>query len=44
MKVVVIGLGKMGSVLAKRLLLAKFDLTIFNRTAKKNAAFTRRWS
>ena len=30
-----IGLGKMGSVLAKRLLLAKFDVTVFNRTAEK---------
>lgn len=35
MKVTVIGLGKMGSVLAKRLLLANFDVTVFNRTAAK---------
>lgn len=35
MKVTIIGLGKMGSVLAKRLLAAKFDLTIYNRTQEK---------
>ena len=35
MKVTLIGLGKMGSVLAKRLLLAHYDLTVFNRTADK---------
>jgi 3-hydroxyisobutyrate dehydrogenase-like beta-hydroxyacid dehydrogenase len=35
MKVTVIGLGKMGSVLAKRLLLAKYNLTVFNRTPEK---------
>lgn len=35
MKVTLIGLGKMGSVLAKRLLTAKVDLTVFNRTTEK---------
>lgn len=35
MKVTLIGLGKMGSVLAKRLLLAHYDLTVFNRTVEK---------
>ena len=35
MKVTLIGLGKMGSVLASRLLLAKVDLTVFNRTKEK---------
>ncbi|KTC93225.1 NAD(P)-dependent oxidoreductase [Legionella cincinnatiensis] len=35
MKVTLIGLGKMGSVLAERLLAANFDLTVFNRTKEK---------
>lgn len=35
MKIALIGLGKMGSVLAKRLLLADFDLIVFNRTKEK---------
>jgi 3-hydroxyisobutyrate dehydrogenase-like beta-hydroxyacid dehydrogenase len=35
MKITLIGLGKMGSVLGQRLLAAKFDLTVFNRTAEK---------
>lgn len=36
MKVTLIGLGKMGSVLAKRLLLSQqFELTVFNRTKEK---------
>ncbi|HHT0591816.1 TPA: NAD(P)-dependent oxidoreductase [Legionella anisa] len=35
MKITLIGLGKMGSVLAKRLLAAGFNLTVFNRTAEK---------
>jgi 3-hydroxyisobutyrate dehydrogenase-like beta-hydroxyacid dehydrogenase len=35
MKVALIGLGKMGSALAKRLLLAQYDLTVFNRTPEK---------
>lgn len=35
MKVTLIGLGKMGSVLAKRLLDANFELTVFNRTREK---------
>ncbi|CDZ76602.1 3-hydroxyisobutyrate dehydrogenase [Legionella massiliensis] len=35
MKVSLIGLGKMGTVLAQRLLQADFDLTVFNRTAEK---------
>lgn len=35
MKISLIGLGKMGAVLANRLLLAKFDLTVFNRTQEK---------
>ncbi|MCC5013546.1 MULTISPECIES: NAD(P)-dependent oxidoreductase [unclassified Legionella] len=35
MKVTLIGLGKMGSVLAQRLLDANFELTVFNRTREK---------
>lgn len=35
MKITLIGLGKMGSVLAQRLLTANFDLTVFNRTTEK---------
>lgn len=35
MKITLIGLGKMGSVLAERLLAANFDLTVFNRTKEK---------
>lgn len=35
MKITVIGMGKMGSVLAKRLLMANFDVTVFNRTIEK---------
>lgn len=35
MKITLIGLGKMGSVLAERLLAAHFDLTVFNRTQEK---------
>jgi 3-hydroxyisobutyrate dehydrogenase-like beta-hydroxyacid dehydrogenase len=35
MKIALIGLGKMGGVLAKRILQAGFDLTVFNRTAAK---------
>ncbi|KTD11109.1 3-hydroxyisobutyrate dehydrogenase [Legionella gratiana] len=35
MKITLIGLGKMGSVLADRLLAANFDLTVFNRTKEK---------
>jgi 3-hydroxyisobutyrate dehydrogenase-like beta-hydroxyacid dehydrogenase len=34
-KVAFIGLGKMGSVLAKKILEANFDLTIYNRTSSK---------
>ncbi len=34
-KITLIGLGKMGSVLAKKLLEAQFDLTVYNRTASK---------
>ncbi|KTD56993.1 3-hydroxyisobutyrate dehydrogenase [Legionella santicrucis] len=35
MKITLIGLGKMGSVLAERLLAANFDLIVFNRTKEK---------
>ncbi len=35
MKITLVGLGKMGSVLATRLLFANFDLTVFNRTHAK---------
>lgn len=35
MKITLIGLGKMGSVLAERLLAAHFDVTVFNRTKGK---------
>lgn len=35
MNITLIGLGKMGSVLAKRLLAAKFTLTVYNRTQEK---------
>ncbi len=35
MNITLIGLGKMGSVLAQRLLGAHFNLTVFNRTAEK---------
>ncbi|CAM3127773.1 3-hydroxyisobutyrate dehydrogenase [Legionella steigerwaltii] len=35
MNITLIGLGKMGSVLAQRLLAANFNLTVFNRTAEK---------
>lgn len=35
MKVTLIGLGKMGTELAHRLLAAHFELTVFNRTAEK---------
>ncbi|HHF7365455.1 TPA: NAD(P)-dependent oxidoreductase [Legionella bozemanae] len=35
MNITLIGLGKMGSVLAQRLLAADFNLTVFNRTAEK---------
>ncbi len=38
MKITVIGLGKMGSVLVKRLLQANFQVTVFNRTAEKMQA------
>lgn len=34
-KITLIGLGKMGTVLAQRLLNANFDLTVFNRTQEK---------
>ncbi len=34
-KITFIGLGKMGTALANRLLLAGFDLTVYNRTASK---------
>ena len=34
-KVTFIGLGKMGSILAKRILQAGFDLTVYNRTESK---------
>ena len=34
-KIALIGLGKMGSALATRLLAAGFDLTVYNRTAEK---------
>lgn len=34
-KIALIGLGKMGSVIAKKLLEAGFDLTVYNRTASK---------
>jgi 3-hydroxyisobutyrate dehydrogenase-like beta-hydroxyacid dehydrogenase len=39
MKVSIIGLGKMGSALARRLMLANFDLTVYNRTAAKMQPF-----
>lgn len=35
MNITVMGLGKMGSVLAKRLLAAKFNVTLYNRTQSK---------
>lgn len=35
MRITLIGLGKMGSALAKRILLSKLDLTVFNRTKEK---------
>jgi len=35
MKITLIGLGKMGTTLAKRLLLSRFELTVFNRTKEK---------
>ena len=35
MKITLIGLGKMGTTLAERLLAAHFDLTVFNRTKEK---------
>jgi len=35
MKIALIGLGKMGTALAKRVLLQHFDLTVFNRTSEK---------
>ncbi|KTD68278.1 MULTISPECIES: NAD(P)-dependent oxidoreductase [Legionella] len=35
MNITLIGLGKMGSVLAQRLLAAKYNLTVFNRTPEK---------
>lgn len=35
MKVALIGLGKMGKVLAQRILLGEFSLTVYNRTAIK---------
>src|SRR5262245_47045614 len=34
-KIALIGLGKMGAALARRLLKAKFDLTVYNRTQEK---------
>ncbi len=40
MKITLIGLGKMGSVLAKRLIHAKFDLTVYNRTSEKMQPLT----
>ncbi|MDR3477237.1 MAG: NAD(P)-dependent oxidoreductase [Gammaproteobacteria bacterium] len=39
MKISMIGLGKMGSALARRLMLAKFDLIVYNRTASKMTPF-----
>lgn len=35
MKIAFIGLGRMGSVLAKKLLEAGFDLTVYNRMLSK---------
>lgn len=40
MKITLIGLGKMGTVLAKRLLHANFDLTVYNRTPEKMQPLT----
>lgn len=34
-KIALIGLGKMGTILAKKILDAKFDLTVYNRTEQK---------
>lgn len=39
MKITFIGLGKMGSAIAHRLLQANFDLTVYNRTPEKMQAF-----
>lgn len=40
MKIALIGIGKMGSSLGKRLLEANFDLTVYNRTASKMEPLT----
>jgi len=40
MKIALLGLGKMGSALGKRVLQANFDLTVYNRTASKMQPLT----